>query len=505
MALLDSLLNAGQTPWAQAQQSDWQNPGQGMSQLPVDQIMKLLGMGGGQVAGGPQAPVPAAPQPVQRTPLPPPAMEPTANGIAQIKPQGGSGVLQQYGAGASYQPGVGSEVKVSDAPMPAPSLPVVAKAPIPTAPAAPVAKRPDFTIQPQGSDYLGAVLKGAGGMLGPLGDLVGGQSGRTRAAQSHNMTYDWLMRNGTSPQDAEFITRNPDVMKAVLESKFGAKGLTDDLKEYQYDVAQLKLRGEKDIPTYGVWKTNLKKAGSTQVTVDQRPQSAFDTAIAKDEAERYNKLVNGGNAARDTIANLDVVGQALDVYNRGAALGTGALGKYESTLRGYGAALGIGNAETVGAAELVESITNRMALLMRNPDSGMGMPGAMSDADRNFLKSAQPGIDKTPAGNARMIEVMKRIEGRKQQIGEMATDWLEKHGNMKGFQKHVNDFAKSNNLFADFFNTPTQQRAGPDGAASFAAPAVAGSMPRVQSDAEYNALPSGSMFTGPDGKQRRKP
>jgi hypothetical protein len=44
-------------------------------------------------------------------------------------------------------------------------------------------------------------------------------------------------------------------------------------------------------------------------------------------------------------------------------------------------------------------------------------------------------------------------------------------------------------------------------AAATGAPAVApaAAPPKVSSDAEYNALPSGTVFVGPDGKQRRKP
>lgn len=228
MALLDDLMRAGQTPWAMAQQSDWQNPGANMAQLPAQEIMKLLGMGGGQVAGGPPAPAPAAPQAVQRAPLPPPEMEPTASGIGKAFPQGGSGVLQQYGAGASYQPGAGSDVKVSEvarAP-PAAAAPTPAQAPSPAV-APPVgvgapmtAKRPDFSMPTQGSDFLGGLLQGMGGMAKPIGELVSSQSGRTRATQSSNQTYDWLMRQGMSPQDAEFVTRNPNVLKAVLGQKF---------------------------------------------------------------------------------------------------------------------------------------------------------------------------------------------------------------------------------------------------------------------------------------------
>lgn len=47
-----------------------------------------------------------------------------------------------------------------------------------------------------------------------------------------------------------------------------------------------------------------------------------------------------------------------------------------------------------------------------------------------------------------------------------------------------------------------EQRGSP--AAPAATPAPKGAA-RISSDAEYNALPSGAVFTGPDGKQRRKP
>lgn len=55
---------------------------------------------------------------------------------------------------------------------------------------------------------------------------------------------------------------------------------------------------------------------------------------------------------------------------------------------------------------------------------------------------------------------------------------------------------------ASGYNVPSPSTA----AAPRAAPAPAqGGAQRISSDAEYNALPSGAVFIGPDGKQRRKP
>jgi hypothetical protein len=55
---------------------------------------------------------------------------------------------------------------------------------------------------------------------------------------------------------------------------------------------------------------------------------------------------------------------------------------------------------------------------------------------------------------------------------------------------------------ADFERYPQFQEIG---GKKPAAPKAAGAPAKVASDADYNALPSGSMFVGPDGKTRRKP
>jgi hypothetical protein len=178
----------GQTPWAQAQHYDWNNPGSNMAMLPEAEIIKLLGLQPPQAstpaaspyAGAPQGAAP--PQPVQRTPLPPPETEPTA------------------------------------------------PKPMKTA----QASRPDFSVQPTDSDFLGGLLQGMGGMAAPIGKLVSSQSGNARATQSKNLTYDWLQKQGLSPEDAEMVVRNPDLMKGVLTSKFGVGERPSSVKEWVY-------------------------------------------------------------------------------------------------------------------------------------------------------------------------------------------------------------------------------------------------------------------------------
>ena len=514
MVMLTDLFSAGQTPWAQAQHHDWSNPGANMASLPDTEIAKLLGLPMGVQSRAPK-PGGIENKSSNPAPLPPPPTEPTAGKLPEFHERlaatrEGSplaSVSRQYGAGASFDP-TAAGLKTMPSNSFGDASPPVASSPIQTGSAASQRqqRRPDFSNEATGSDYFGGLLQGMGGIAAPIGKLVSSQSDRKRIELSQNKTYDWLLRQGMSPEDAEFTVRNPDVMKAVLTQKFKQPDPTESMRNYMFDIQQRNARGEPGPhPTLGEWMATQKQAGRTQVSIDQRHESEFGKKLAAQEAERYGSIIKAGSAARDMVGNLDVVGAALDAYNRGSKLGTGALGPYEHALRSYGAALGIGNAETVGAGELAQSIQNRMALMMRNPDGGMGMPGALSDADRKFLVASQPGIDKTPAGNRRMIEIMKRLEQRKIQISEMAADWVGSNGTMKGFEQHVNKWANANPLFGDLQEMFAPKRTGGgDGASTFSSPQLSGALPSVRNDDDYNALQSGREYLAPDGKVRRK-
>ena len=112
--------------------------------------------------------------------------------------------------------------------------------------------------------------------------------------------------------------------------------------------------------------------------------------------------------------------------------------------------------KAVAGNELLTSIQNRMALMTRNPDSGMGMPGAVSDRDIAFLKAANIGLDQTPEGNRLMLEVGRRLEERKIDIANLYDQWLDgdldgkPHGvEERGFAKAARNWAKENPLFED--------------------------------------------------------
>jgi len=94
-----------------------------------------------------------------------------------------------------------------------------------------------------------------------------------------------------------------------------------------------------------------------------------------------------------------------------------------------------------------------MALSARSTAQGGGMPGAMSDADRDFLVKMMPGIKNTPEGNRLMIKVMQRMEQFKIGYNTEMQNYLLDNG-ARGMPQHMSKWAKENSFFEDLKDDP---------------------------------------------------
>jgi hypothetical protein len=101
------------------------------------------------------------------------------------------------------------------------------------------------------------------------------------------------------------------------------------------------------------------------------------------------------------------------------------------------------------------------------------LKGPTSDRDIAFLKNLGANLDRWQK-TGKVLDELQKVEAATQRLSEVAR--------LK-------------------YGVPGEQ-ASPAGAGP--APADTGPA-RVASDADYNALPSGTVFVGPDGKTRRKP
>lgn len=65
--------------------------------------------------------------------------------------------------------------------------------------------------------------------------------------------------------------------------------------------------------------------------------------------------------------------------------------------------------ESLSELEVFNALSNQLALLVRNPDSGMGLPGATSNRDLAFLIDSVPNLRKSVGGNKLLLEVYDKM------------------------------------------------------------------------------------------------
>jgi hypothetical protein len=146
--------------------------------------------------------------------------------------------------------------------------------------------------------------------------------------------------------------------------------------------------------------------------------------------------------------------------------------------------LGIKLDPKLGNKEAAQALAVEMALGMRQPGTG-----AFTDKDFENFMSTVPGLAKTAEGRAQITATLRAKANRDLELSRMAREYVKQKGALDdGFFDQAAQFMSENPVVV-----------GRGGAANV------GGAARVNSDAEYNALPSGSTFVGPDGKTRRKP
>lgn len=172
-------------------------------------------------------------------------------------------------------------------------------------------------------------------------------------------------------------------------------------------------------------------------------------------AERFVETQKGAIDARNKNASLDRLGTFLDQ----AYTGTGA----DTVLAAQKAAKALGfDLGNPAPAEAGRALAGEMALQLRNPSGGAGMPGAMSDKDREFLQSMTPGLGMTPEGRAVLVDALRRVNKRNEDIGAFARQYARDHGNKLdlNFEDEVSRKFGSTDMFGDLAQKMPGQPAG---------------------------------------------
>ena len=172
---------------------------------------------------------------------------------------------------------------------------------------------------------------------------------------------------------------------------------TADIQEYEY------AKGQGFQGTFQDFQLAVKKAGASQVNIDQKAEGAFDKKLAEQQATTFDTMATEGMNAKSELA---VIGELNGLLKgQGGTLTglSGALAKY-----------GIGG-DGIGDLQAADALINKLIPSQRQPGSG-----SMSDRDVEMFKASLPSLWKTPGGNQIILQTMEGLAQYKQAQGDIA-------------------------------------------------------------------------------------
>jgi hypothetical protein len=186
-------------------------------------------------------------------------------------------------------------------------------------------------------------------------------------------------------------------------------------------------------------------AAVTNISIrnENKEQEESSKIIGKGYGEQYTELQKAEFASRKRIGRAERLESLLD------GVQTGKLTPMGTQLAGYAHALGFEIDPKLGNKEAAIALESEMALELRNPSGGAGMPGAMSDADRTFLQNMASFSNKTPQGRKFMLESYRAIAKRDADIARLARDYKKRNGGKfdEGFYDELAVWSERNPMF----------------------------------------------------------
>lgn len=283
---------------------------------------------------------------------------------------------------------------------------------------------------------------------------------------------------GRDAVDDRFREESLRLQKAAAarasEDKFTIKEVVDPNTGATTLVRVKTTGGEGPIPL------GLQPSGS-----GTNPKSPFNQALFKADAERVNSYSEGAKLAEEGTATLDTIDNL-----RKSAYTAPVIGPLAAKL-GH------------PATQALEASTNSLAL-----DVAQKMKGSLSDKDIGFVKSQVPTAATGGAAGEQASGAIRAGFERTKQRAQFYRTWAEQNGNINGADAAWSKYSQENPLTVEDKDALGGRRFNPNYNKDFS-PYLRSSRQPQQTQGitqqQYDALPSGSTFTAPDGTQRVKP
>jgi hypothetical protein len=181
-------------------------------------------------------------------------------------------------------------------------------------------------------------------------------------------------------------------------------------------------------------------------TTAQETQDAanaeYQKKVAGDFADQRKSIMQSDFSAPGNIAKYQKIGQLLSDVDGGKFTPAGT--ELASALNSFGIKVD----RNLSNKQAAMALANEAALQLRSPSGGAGMPGALSNSDRDFLASMTPNQAQSADGRKQVIDAYIAVQKRNQQIGQFARNYEKKYGQLdNGFFGQLSAWSNSNPLF----------------------------------------------------------
>lgn len=169
---------------------------------------------------------------------------------------------------------------------------------------------------------------------------------------------------------------------------------------------------------------------------------AYMESTAKDTAEIRKGIMVADAAAPVKIAKLQQIGDLLSNYEGGK------FSEKQLQLASAANSLGFKIDKNLGNKEAATALSRELALQLRDPSSGGGMPGSLSNSDRDYLTSIAPSMSQSSEGRRRLIDDNIALAKRNQQVADMARKYEDKYGRLdNNFFSQLQSWSNRNPVF----------------------------------------------------------
>lgn len=243
-------------------------------------------------------------------------------------------------------------------------------------------------------------------------------------AQAYLMAADGL--DMTSYQEAQLEENRLNREAAREREQLDLYKPTTTMRDYEFFKQQLMNNGVSENEASQTALGAVKKGVNVNVGDSTAPQAKkFNEQLGKAWAEDYSSINAAAKNANNTISTSDEIIKIAN--NPNVYFGPGA--KYVKGTKKLAQSLGLADfGDSVNQADVMTAYGNRLAMQMRNPDSGFGLTGSTSDRDVQFLLDSVPNLSQTREGAIYLANLSKASAQRDRDLAKLANEYRRKNG-----------------------------------------------------------------------------